>query len=59
MPVHRKRFRIEEIYNGGTPIIAGDDDAASMPMHREIMAELRAIRERIDPVGKLLGARIR
>ena len=47
MVVHRKRFRIEEIYNGGTPIIAGDDDAALMPMHREIMSELRAIREQM------------
>ena len=47
MVVHRKRFRIEEVYNGGTPIIAADDDAASMPMHREIMAELRAIREQM------------
>jgi chemotaxis protein CheZ len=47
MPVHRKRFRIEEIHNGGMPIIAIDDDAAPVPVHHEIMAELRAIREQM------------
>ena len=46
MPVHRKRFRIEEIYSGGMPAIAVDDDAP-MPMHREIMTELRAIRDQM------------
>jgi len=48
MPVHRKRFRIEEIYNGDAPIMTTvDDDEVPMPMHREIMAELRAIREQM------------
>ncbi|MBS0529450.1 MAG: protein phosphatase CheZ [Proteobacteria bacterium] len=48
MPVRRKRFRIEEIYDGGAPItVTTDDDAVPMPMHREIMAELRAIREKM------------
>jgi len=46
MPVHRKRFRIEEISGGGMPAIAADDDAP-MPMHREIMTELRAIRDQM------------
>ena len=46
MAVHRKRFRIEEIFQGDTPIIA-DGEAAPMPMHREIMAELRAIRDQM------------
>ena len=43
MPVHRKRFRIEEAFIGDMPMPpAGDGDAD--PMHREIMSELRAIR---------------
>jgi chemotaxis protein CheZ len=43
MPVHRKRFRIEEAFLGDLPMAsAGDEDAG--PMHREIMDELRAIR---------------
>ena len=46
MPVHRKRFRIEESFFGAAPI-AADDDASAMPMHREIMSELRAIREQM------------
>jgi chemotaxis protein CheZ len=46
MPVHRKRFRIEESFFGAAPI-AADDDAGTMPMHREIMSELRAIREQM------------
>jgi chemotaxis protein CheZ len=43
MPVHRKRFRIEEAIVGQvmTPEIDGVDIG---PMHNEIMAELRAIR---------------
>ena len=43
MPVHRKRFRIEEVLMGDMPVpSAGDSDIG--PMHSEIMAELRAIR---------------
>ena len=43
MPVHRKRFRIEEVLMGDMPVpSAGDGDIG--PMHSEIMAELRAIR---------------
>jgi chemotaxis protein CheZ len=43
MSVRRKRFRIEEVF--GTPApVAENDGAEPMPMHREIMAELRAIR---------------
>jgi hypothetical protein len=36
MPIHRKRFRIEETFNGDMPIPAavGGDIG---PMHREIM----------------------
>jgi chemotaxis protein CheZ len=43
MPVHRKRFRIEEAFGGDMPISAVADGDIG-PMHREIMAELRAIR---------------
>src|SRR5665811_844512 len=42
MPIHRRRFRIEEAFSGGDipmPTVAGDIG----PMHHEIMAELRAI----------------
>ena len=43
MPVHRKRFRIEEAFGTDMPapeLVGGEIG----PMHREIMAELRAIR---------------
>jgi chemotaxis protein CheZ len=46
MPVHRKRFRIEQSFFGAVPSSAdiGED---AIPMHREIMSELRAIREQM------------
>jgi chemotaxis protein CheZ len=43
MPVHRKRFRIEETFGGDMPISEAMDGDAG-PSHREIMNELRAIR---------------
>ena len=43
MPVHRKRFRIEEAFGGEMPVAAVLDGDIG-PMHREIMTELRAIR---------------
>jgi chemotaxis protein CheZ len=46
MSVRRKRFRIEEIHFGSTPMPAAAD-GETMPMHREIMKELRAIREQM------------
>jgi chemotaxis protein CheZ len=46
MPVHRKRFRIEESFFGAAPLSAEADDDV-IPMHREIMNELRAIREQM------------
>src|SRR3954463_1916300 len=46
MPVHRKRFRIEESFFGAAPI-SSDADGETMPMHREIMNELRALREQM------------
>jgi chemotaxis protein CheZ len=45
MPVHRKRFRIEESFFGTAPV-GPEADADSLAM-REIMNELRAIREQM------------
>jgi chemotaxis protein CheZ len=47
MPVHRKRFRVEEVISGKLPLpelVEGDIG----PMHREIMNELRAIRAQMS-----------
>ena len=51
MPVHRKRFRIEEAFLGDMPMQpTGDGDID--PMHHEIMNELRAIRAQMaNPAG--------
>jgi chemotaxis protein CheZ len=46
MPVHRKRFRIEESFFGAAPGSA-EVDGDALPMHREIMNELRALREQM------------
>ncbi|WP_398484557.1 protein phosphatase CheZ [Tardiphaga sp.] len=43
MSVRRKRFRIEEVFGTPSPV-AENDGGEPMPMHREIMTELRAIR---------------
>jgi chemotaxis protein CheZ len=51
MPVHRKRFRIEEAFNGGD-IQAAADDSDVGPMHSEIMTELRAIRAQMAGAGR-------
>src|SRR5262249_28595186 len=55
MAMQRKRFRIEEAISGELPVVEsyGGDIG---PMHREIMAELRAIRAQmraapIDPAA--------
>jgi chemotaxis protein CheZ len=56
MPVHRKRFRIEEAFLGDMPMPSADDGDAA-PMHREIMTELRAIRAQMaSPVGNIAAA---
>ena len=39
MPVHRKRFRIEEAFGGDMPVSELVDGDIG-PMHREIMTEL-------------------
>ena len=43
MPVHRRRFRIEEAFVGDMPMPSAVEGEIG-PMHREIMTELRAIR---------------
>ena len=51
MPVHRKRFRIEEAI-GGDIQMPDVGDAGIGPMHHEIMAELRAIRAQMANTGR-------
>ena len=51
MPVHRKRFRIEEAFVGDLPASEIADGGEPGPMHNEIMAELRAIRAEMASAG--------
>ena len=51
MPSHRRRFRIEEAFQGGDIPMPGDADGDIAPMHREIMGELRAIRAQMASGG--------
>src|SRR5262245_43467207 len=45
MSVNRKRFRVEQAILGDAPMLMPADPEVDVgPMHREIMAELRAIR---------------
>jgi len=56
MPIHRKRFRVEEAFAGDVPMLSVVDGDAG-PMHREIMTELRAIRAQMaGPAGGLAAA---
>jgi chemotaxis protein CheZ len=50
MPVHRRRFRIEEAFAGDMPMPEIADGEVG-PMHREIMSELRAIRAKMAAPG--------
>jgi chemotaxis protein CheZ len=50
MPVHRKRFRIEEAFAIDMPTPAAVDGDVG-PMHREIMTELRSIRAQMARFG--------
>ena len=52
MPVHRKRFRIEEALSGDLMPIHEVVEADSSPNHREIMNELRAIRAQMANAGR-------
>ena len=57
MPIHRKRFRIEEAFVGEMPfteVPGGGGDIG--PMHREIMDELRAIRAQMGHPGPGVAA---
>jgi chemotaxis protein CheZ len=54
MPVHRKRFRIEEAIGLEMPIHEAAETEVG-PMHREIMSELRAIRAQMA-AGKSVTA---
>jgi chemotaxis protein CheZ len=54
MPIHRRRFRIEEAFVSDMPtssVVDGDIG----PMHREIMTELRAIRTQMATPGQSPG----
>ncbi len=55
MPVHRRRFRIEEAFIGGDAPMPGAVDGEIGPMHREIMNELRAIRAQMANGGPAPG----
>ncbi len=48
MPVHRRRFRIEEAFASDVPMPSADDGDG--PMHREIMTELHAIRAQMASI---------
>jgi chemotaxis protein CheZ len=50
MPVHRRRFRIEEAISGDIQL-PPEVDAEVGPMHREIMNELRALRAQMSGSG--------
>src|ERR1700759_509290 len=47
MPIHRRRFRVEEAAIGDMPLPPSVADEDAGPMHREIMNELRAIRSQM------------
>lgn len=56
MPIHRRRFRIEEAFIGGDMPVPAADDGEVGPMHREIMNELRAIRTQMGSAGPARSA---
>jgi len=47
MPIHRRRFRVEEAVAGEMPPMPTIAEHESGPTHREIMSELRAIRSQM------------
>jgi chemotaxis protein CheZ len=57
MPVHRRRFRIEEAFVGDMPLPV-EVDGEIGPMHREIMSELRAIRAQMAVPGHVAVASV-
>jgi chemotaxis protein CheZ len=56
MPVHRRRYRIEEVIVGDMPALPEVDGAEVGPMHHEIMSELRAIRAQMGAPGHSVAA---
>jgi chemotaxis protein CheZ len=57
MAVHRKRYRIEEAIGIEVPAAVGEaEDGDVGPMHREIMAELRALRAQMANSTKSAAA---
>jgi chemotaxis protein CheZ len=57
MPIHRKRFRIEEAFVGDMPFTEIASSGGEMgPLHREIMDELRAIRAQMGQAVAGAGA---
>jgi chemotaxis protein CheZ len=57
MSVNRKRFRIEQAILGEAPIVMPAVEGGEIgPMHREIMAELRAIRAQMATGGDVRPA---
>ncbi len=58
MPIHRRRFRIEEAIIGGDMPMPAVADGEVGPMHREIMNELRAIRSQMGSSGHARSATV-
>ena len=56
MPVHRRRFRIEQATVGDMSMTAAAVDGGVGPMHHEIMNELRAIRAQMAKSGPSVAA---
>src|ERR1700722_1845654 len=56
MPVHRRRYRIEEVIVGDMPMLPEAESAEVGPMHHEIMSELRAIRAQMGAPGRSAAA---
>jgi chemotaxis protein CheZ len=58
MAVHRKRYRIEEAIGIDVPVVSEAEDGDIGPMHREIMAELRALRAQMANSTKSAAAAV-
>jgi chemotaxis protein CheZ len=56
MSVNRKRFRVEQAILGDAPMVMPEEiEADAGPMHREIMAELRAIRAQMAAPARTIA----
>ncbi|WP_024510518.1 protein phosphatase CheZ [Bradyrhizobium sp. ARR65] len=58
MAIHRKRYRIEEAIGIDVPTVEEVEGGDVGPMHREIMAELRAIRAQMAGPSKSAAASV-